>query len=807
MSNLVEVAEELEYVPKEQLIQMAQEPNSRFPSYMVLSEIQRRTQMERMYNAARTEKPTTTVAEELVGEFSQPQGLAGMAADGLVPLANNFSPSAPPAPQLQMAGGGFIDKWFGNKYLNPFVSDQGTADWKNPVSAIPHVAYQNAVVTGDPMGEGVPVEAPWIKDINEGFGIHDPDLVYDWDKWSAEKEERRKKELAKLYAENPEASLGLSGMSAGGGRTGYADTGSTKQFNNIEEILVSGKDQGDQLKLISQLKERQRKEFAPVTKERKRDLYKSSIDFMYNKGHGLWMPHPGDSDSAVGGAYKDIEYDPAMSDKQFREVKESMYDTLLSQYFPKEHKAKWDELERLSNIQAIKGRQLRGPSQEEIDMMAGRQPNIKRIQPEKKGIGGRVGYQNLGSTSVGSDEIYYQDRRKMLASLGIDSTGMSDEEIEQALIFQAPEEQKLQKLQEIDTGVGRPVDLATEEPGFFEGLYDDASESYLGQLAKDYAKETYYDDEGDFKYGAAALDAATFIPGLGLAGSLGIKGLVRGYQALRGINYADAGRKGLQAVDKVTKPFYTSPRQVVKSKKGIEYPVTSPEGQMIKNIGGGKAYGSKTQRDFSLNRALGTSAVGGLAAREVYDYMQSDAKATEDAGTEPRKEDLDNKIKEIVPDDKINKGLKGKVNSYIKQADGLDIAKLGGIIMGARDMSELGAGIAGLASDIQERRLTEKELENRESFQGLQGALVEAQTAQTEAEIDAMPAEQVNDLLTQYAAYAKAINNQDINLDEEGLRQFGIAYQLLIDKANKLQGIETVSKADQFRAVLDETRI
>ena len=55
MANLVEVAEELEYVPKEQLIQMAQEPNSRFPSYMVLSEIQRRTQMERMYNAERME--------------------------------------------------------------------------------------------------------------------------------------------------------------------------------------------------------------------------------------------------------------------------------------------------------------------------------------------------------------------------------------------------------------------------------------------------------------------------------------------------------------------------------------------------------------------------------------------------------------------------------------------------------------------------------------------------------------------------------------------------------------------------------
>ena len=35
MANLVEVAEELEYVPKDQLIQMAQDPSSRFPSYLV----------------------------------------------------------------------------------------------------------------------------------------------------------------------------------------------------------------------------------------------------------------------------------------------------------------------------------------------------------------------------------------------------------------------------------------------------------------------------------------------------------------------------------------------------------------------------------------------------------------------------------------------------------------------------------------------------------------------------------------------------------------------------------------------------
>ena len=69
MANLVELSNELEFVPKEQLIQMSQDPNSTYPSYLVLSEIKRRTQMEKMY-AAQQPKPETTVSEEVVAEFA-----------------------------------------------------------------------------------------------------------------------------------------------------------------------------------------------------------------------------------------------------------------------------------------------------------------------------------------------------------------------------------------------------------------------------------------------------------------------------------------------------------------------------------------------------------------------------------------------------------------------------------------------------------------------------------------------------------------------------------------------------------------
>lgn len=44
--NLVEAAEELTYVPIEQLTQMMSDPNSRHPSFLVLSEVQRRNQMK-----------------------------------------------------------------------------------------------------------------------------------------------------------------------------------------------------------------------------------------------------------------------------------------------------------------------------------------------------------------------------------------------------------------------------------------------------------------------------------------------------------------------------------------------------------------------------------------------------------------------------------------------------------------------------------------------------------------------------------------------------------------------------------------
>jgi len=130
--NLVQIANELEYVPKEQLAEMSQNPNTRFPQYLVISEIQRRTKNEKAYEAMK-QQPTTTVAEEVVNEFIQPKGLQAGIPSGSAPT-DVFSPessgmpaSAPMQQPMQMAAsggltgyanGGALEESFANPNAN-----------------------------------------------------------------------------------------------------------------------------------------------------------------------------------------------------------------------------------------------------------------------------------------------------------------------------------------------------------------------------------------------------------------------------------------------------------------------------------------------------------------------------------------------------------------------------------------------------------------------------------------------------------------------------------------------------------------
>jgi hypothetical protein len=138
MPNLVQLSNELEYVPKEQLAQMSQDPSSRFPQYLVLSEIQRRTANEKAYAAAQPQ-PTTTVAEEVVGEFMQPKGLqAGMPSESAPTDSFSSEPMGMPASApmqqpmqqpMMMASGGITGYAVGGPAMSPldrsFISGLG----------------------------------------------------------------------------------------------------------------------------------------------------------------------------------------------------------------------------------------------------------------------------------------------------------------------------------------------------------------------------------------------------------------------------------------------------------------------------------------------------------------------------------------------------------------------------------------------------------------------------------------------------------------------------------------------------------
>ena len=107
--NLVQLASDLEFVPKEQLAQMSQDPNTSYPPYLVLAEIQRRTQNDKAY-AAMKPQPTSTVAEEVVNEFVQPKGLQAGIPSGSAPT-DVFSPESsgmPASAPMQMAASGGI---------------------------------------------------------------------------------------------------------------------------------------------------------------------------------------------------------------------------------------------------------------------------------------------------------------------------------------------------------------------------------------------------------------------------------------------------------------------------------------------------------------------------------------------------------------------------------------------------------------------------------------------------------------------------------------------------------------------------
>ena len=438
-------------------------------------------------------------------------------------------------------------------------------------------------------------------------------------------------------------------------------------------------------------------------------------------------------------------------------------------------------------------------------------------------VGGRTGYQSRGATSYlpfSASPINFRNPnpRALLAStLGINTDGMTDEEVEDALLFSNTSQFTANMGSNIDPQTDYPIiggssaevprEVTYGEPEETTSTGLSGARSNMDRILQDIdqrgqeagstfgekVKERYYDEDGDFKFGRAALDASFAIPfggalGLGARGALKLGQL--GLGAYRAGKFGNFGRGAVEIAKRYGNPR-TSP--LIRSQV-----IQKPKFLSSQQLG----YGSGTSQFGKLARVPGrisTPKIAGLTAlytggNMLYNYMNED-QVDESV-------DTDNNItaavkKDVVPIlNDINKG-KG-LSSFIDQAEGLDIAALGGIIMGAKDMSELGKGIAGLAGSIQDRRTKEKLTE-------IQGGLYEAQTDKYREDIKFMEPNQLTDMLKSIATFAKIMQEDG---DDEALSELTRQYYAIQERLNEISGIPSPpTQADTDDATLAAARL
>ena len=125
--------------------------------------------------------------------------------------------------------------------------------------------------------------------------------------------------------------------------------------------------------------------------------------------------------------------------------------------------------------------------------------------------------------------------------------------------------------------------------------------------------------------------------------------------------------------------------------------------------------------------------------------------------------------------------------NYMNEVDGLDLAKLGGIIMGSKDLSELGKGIAGIAESIQDRRQKEK-------LSDIQGRLYESQISKYDAEVENMEPAQIVKTL---GAINDAIELAQENNTGEDINTLLLQRNALFKKYSELTGLKVETQAEK----------
>ena len=685
--NLVDLATELEYVPKEQLAQMSQDPSSRYPQYLVLSEIQRRTANEKAYAAAKP-RPTTTVAEEVVGEFMRPQSLqAGMPSesaptDAFSSESMGIPASAPMQQPMMMAGGG----------QTKAEAREGIIDMMSDIN----IKRGEAGLSGlmDAAGDVITAGSAVIP-INAAGKLA---LI-----------EKAMKPLSGAYRKALEAS-----------RKGNVE------YANLDPLVK------EQAKKYIQLgKESDKASFAlgagvpttfslGVANQLGKFKYQDE-DKKASGGLTEYMEEVGSELKRI----KEKESRYAARNKREKEGK-TIFSTSLS---PRKYVIPDETYKKLTDQGMVRAFNAYRPMGLLFNALSGEGAfsGMDRTIPESK-------LKNLESAMK-------QSRNEMQQrQLGLASGGL--------------------------TGYATGDRTALNET-FYNPISNVGSSSnpYPVDDEVSFLEDRYIDEEGNIRYGTALGDATFVIPGLGALGAVGRLGL-------------GALRRYAPNILQKTKGLFTSPNPALASLKTGQRKVKTDKGYDTIDTATGKKI---PEQLFDAKKSL--AAVSYPAAAATLISRSADDEET----TKPTNTETDTEKQLRLQREEYEKQLaelrnKATGTAKPKKEIDYDLVGLGGLIMGARNMSELGTGLAGLAERKQAREDALLEGQAQQDY-------YRASADKVRAEIEGLPLEnkmdaleKVNDILT------KALEGE-IELTEEQLQYYNVASQTLTSQILALQGI------------------
>lgn len=102
MQNIIQMEDDIKGMPDQTLQMLARQPSSQVPQFLVVSEIQRRTDMRKRFEAQK-QQPQGSVSDRIVDE-----GLASLA-----PPPQMQAPMQPQQMPQQMAAGGVVGMYGG----------------------------------------------------------------------------------------------------------------------------------------------------------------------------------------------------------------------------------------------------------------------------------------------------------------------------------------------------------------------------------------------------------------------------------------------------------------------------------------------------------------------------------------------------------------------------------------------------------------------------------------------------------------------------------------------------------------------